>query len=216
MKISLSGENRRFNMFELGDDELFEYVDNHPYPELMGGKLADAIKRGTKKIKAKVQKVVKKAKAKYKTLPKWAKVATGILAAPAAIGLAPAALGLAPAVIGAAAPLASIAATTALSAAPAALPILQAKKMAQMIEKKRKARLAAQAQIAQPSPAAVQEQAQEIYQAPVQQQYNQQVYDQQAYDDYQDQDVTTSNAPEEKKGIPGWLLGAAALIPFFL
>lgn len=212
MKISFAGERRKFNMFELGDDELFDYVDNHPYPELMGGKLQDAFKRGTKKIKAKVQKAVKKAKAKYKTLPKWAKIATGFLAAPAVLGLAPA-------VIGAAAPLASVAATTALSAAPAALPFLQAKKMAQMVEKKRKARLAAQAQIAQPSPAAIQEQAQEVYQAPVQtQQYSQPVYNQQAYTDYEDQEQGTSSnvTPEAKKGIPGWLLGAAALIPFFL
>ena len=80
-------------MFSLGDEELFRYVDNHPYPELMGGKLKKALQKGTAKVKSKVQKVVKKAAAKYKTLPKWAKVVTGALAAPAVLGLAPAAIG---------------------------------------------------------------------------------------------------------------------------
>lgn len=217
MKISLSGERNNFDMFALGDEELFHYVDNHPYPELMGGKLADAWKRGTKKVKAKVQKAVKKAAAKYKKLPKWAKVVTGVLGAPAVLGLAPAAIGLA-------APIAAGALATALPAAAAALPIALPALQAKAIAKRRQQRLAAQAKIAAAAPAQVAAPVQDepVYQP---QQYQQQRYQpepsyQQNYNDYDDQqdekEVTSSNKPEEKKGLPGWLLGAAALIPFFL
>ena len=214
MKISLSGERDNFDMFSLGDEEFFRYVDNHPYPELMGGKLAEKFKKGTAKIKAKVQKVVKKAATKYKKLPKWAKVVTGVLGAPAVLGLAPAA-------IGAVAPVAGIAAATALPAAaalPVAVPALQAK----MIAKRRKARLAAQSKVATPAPAPVAVSApvapEPVYQS--EPAYRPQPSYQQNYNNYDDQgeaeNVTSSNMPEEKKGLPGWLLGAAALIPFFL
>lgn len=215
MKVSLSGERRNFNMFELGDEEFFRYVDNHPYPELMGGKLADKFKKGTAKIKSKIQKAVKKAATKYKALPKWAKVVTGVLGAPAVLGLAPAAIG---AVAPLAAPALSIAKTTALTALPAAIPALQAKAIAE----RRKQRLAQQAKVAASTPAAVVSQPvsapepvyqEQAYQEPV---YQQQSSNQQYYDDQEQDNVTSSNMPEEKKGIPGWLLGAAALIPFFL
>lgn len=215
MKISLSGERDNFDMFSLGDEELFRYVDNHPYPELMGGKLKKALQKGTAKVKAKVQKVVKKAAAKYKTLPKWAKVVTGALAAPAVLGLAPAA-------IGAVAPVAGIAAATALPAAAAALPVAVPALQAKMIAKRRKARLAAQSKVATPAPAPVAVSA-PVAPEPVYQPepaYMPQPSYQQNYNDYDDQEqgqsVTSSNIPEEKKGLPGWLLGAAALIPFFL
>jgi len=229
MKVTLSGDNRsrrrNFNMFELGDDELFEYVDNYPYPELMGGKLLDAIKRGTKKIKAKVKKVVKKAKEKYKKLPKWAKIATGVLGAPLAVGLAPVALGAIPAAAGVAAgaaglaaPVAGLAATTAATFAPAVLPLVAAKKMAQKVAAARAKRLALQAQNVVPKESAMIEQAQEVYQPPVQQyqpqQYQPQQYQQQ--EQYDDQEDTSSNVEEPKKGIPGWLLAAAAALPFFI
>ena len=162
-----------------------------------------------------MQKVVKKAAAKYKTLPKWAKVVTGALAAPAVLGLAPAA-------IGAVAPVAGIAAATALPAAAAALPVAVPALQAKMIAKRRKARLAAQSKVATPAPAPVAVSApvapEPVYQSePV---YRPQPSYQQNYNDYddqgQEQSVTSSNIPEEKKGLPGWLLGAAALIPFFL
>jgi len=218
MKISLSGERDNFDMFSLGDEEFFRYVDNHPYPELMGGKLADRFKKGTAKIKAKVQKAVKKAATKYKKLPKWAKVVTGVLGAPAVLGLAPAA-------IGAVAPIAAGAAATALPAAAAALPVAVPALQAKMIAKKRKARLAAQSKVATPAPAPVAVSApipvsapEPVYQPePV---YRPEPSYQQNYNNYEDQEqgqsVTSSNMPEEKKGLPGWLLGAAALIPFFL
>lgn len=211
MKVSLSGERNNFDMFSLNDEELFRYVDNHPYPELMGGKLQDAWKKGTAKVKAKVQKVVKKAATKYKALPKWAKIATGVLGAPAVLGLAPA-------VIGAAAPVLSVAKTTALTALPAALPALQAKAIA----KRRKQRLAAQSKVAAttavpvsvPVSAPVQSAPEPVYQT---QSYQPEPsYQQNYYEDQEPQQVTSSNKPEEKKGLPGWLLGAAALIPFFL
>lgn len=224
MKVTLSGDRlrqRNFNMFELGDDELFEYVDNYPYPELMGGKLRDAIKRGTKKIKAKVKKVVKKAKEKYKKLPKWAKIATGVLGAPLAVGLAPVALGAIPAAAGVAAgaaglaaPVAGLAATTAATLAPAVLPVLAAKKLAQKVAKARAQRLALQAQNVLPAESAMVEQVQEVYQPPVQQyQPPVQQYQPQQYDEQED---TSSNVEEPKKGLPGWLLAAAAALPFFL
>lgn len=214
MKVNLSGESRYFDMFQMGDEELFRYVDNHPNPELMGGKLADAFKKGTKKIKAKVQKVVKKAATKYKALPKWAKVVTGVLGAPAVLGLAPAA-------IGAVAPALSIAKTTALTALPAAIPALQAKKIAQAAEKRRKAQKAAQAKAAVEAaavPVTVPAPVQQAYTAPEPvQTYQQPAYSQPVYDDYEEQQqVTSSNVQPEKKGLPGWLLGAAALLPFFL
>jgi hypothetical protein len=207
MKVSLSGERNNFDMFSLGDEELFRYIDNHPYPELMGGKLADAWKRGTKKVKAKVQKAVKKAATKYKKLPKWAKVVTGVLGAPAVLGLAPAA-------IGAVAPIAAAGMATALPAAAAALPVAIPALQAKMIAKRRKQRLAAQSKIASQTPAPVQSVSEPVYQPePV---YQNQSYQQNDYDDQEQQEVTSSNKPEEKKGLPGWLLGAAALIPFFL
>ena len=215
MKISLSGESSNFDMFSLGDEEFFNYVDRHPYPELMGGKLADKWKKGTAKVKAKIQKTVKKAKAKYKTLPKWAKVVTGILGAPAVLGLAPAAIGLA-------APIAAGAAAAAIPAATAALPIAIPALQAKMIAKKRKERLAAQAKVVANVKASTPVQDEPVYQP---EQYQEQNYQpeqryQQNYNDYNDQqeqqEVISSNKPEEKKGIPAWLLGAAALIPFFL
>lgn len=215
MKISLSGERDNFDMFSLGDEEFFRYVDNHPYPELMGGKLADKFKKGTAKVKSKIQKAVKKAATKYKALPKWAKVVTGVLGAPAVLGLAPAA-------IGAVAPVAGIAAATALPAAAAALPVAVPALQAKMIAKRRKARLAAQSKVATPAPAPVAVSA-PVAPEPVYQPepaYKPQLSYQQNYNDYDDQEqgqrVTSSNIPEEKKGLPGWLLGAAALIPFFL
>ena len=215
MKVSLSGERNNFDMFSLGDEEFFNYVDNHPYPELMGGKLADKFKKGTAKIKAKVQKAVKKAATKYKKLPKWAKVVTGVLGAPAVLGLAPAA-------IGAVAPIAAGATAAALPAAAAALPVAIPALQAKMIAKRRKARLAAQSKVATPAPAPVASvapvQPEPIYQP--ESIYQSQPTYQQNYNDYDDQGeseaVTSSNMPEEKKGLPGWLLGAAALIPFFL
>lgn len=217
MKVNLSGESQYFDMFQMGDEELFRYVDNHPNPELMGGKLADAFKKGTKKIKAKVQKVVKKAATKYKALPKWAKVVTGVLGAPAVLGLAPAAIG---AVAPVAMPALSIAKTTALTALPAAIPALQAKKIAQAAEKRRKAQKAAQAKAAVEAAAVVpvSQPVQQAYTAPEPvQTYQQPAYSQPVYDDYEEQQqVTSSNIQPEKKGIPGWLLGAAALLPFFL
>ena len=230
MKVDLMGNcslngthSGAYSMFGMTDDELFEYVDNHPDPELMGGKLADAFKRGRKKIKAKVQKVVKKAAAKYKKLPKWAKVVTGIVGAPAALGLAPAAIGaVAPAI----APALSVAKTTALTAAPIAIPALQAKRMKKRIDAARKKRLAEQQKIAAqqaaaPTPAIVEQPAvqEQPYTQPA---YTQPAYNQPIYDDtssnYRDnyQEPQTAQPEEKKGGIPGWLLGAAALIPFFL
>ncbi len=220
MKVNLmSGAYCGDDIFSMGDEEFFEFVDNHPYPEIMGGILKKKIQKGTAKIKTKVQKAVKKAAAKYKTLPKWAKVVTGALAAPAVLGLAPAVIGAAAPIV---APAAGIATTTALSAAPAALPILQAKKMNQVIQKKRKAQLAKQqaalkavpvvqpepVPVAAPLPAPVYTPEPVYSPAPA---YNQS-------NDYQEQqeNVTSSNAQPEKKGLPGWLLGAAALLPFFL
>jgi len=204
-----------FDLFSMGDDEFFEFVDNHPYPELMGGFLKKKLQKATKKVKAKVQKAVKKAAAKYKKLPKWAKVVTGALAAPAVLGLAPAAIGaVAPIAAGAA----GLAVTTAATAAPAALPLLQAKKLSQKIAQRRKAQLAAQKANVQPEPV--------VMPAPVQQpEPIQPIYSQQPayspepqydYSEQQEQAVTSSNAQPEKKGLPGWLLGAAALLPFFL
>lgn len=215
MKVNLSGESRYFDMFQMGDEELFRYVDNHPNPELMGGKLADAFKKGTAKIKAKVQKVVKKAATKYKALPKWAKVVTGVLGAPAVLGLAPAAIG---AVAPVAMPALSIAKTTALTALPAALPALQARKIAQLADKKRKAAQAKAAVEAAAVPVPVSQPVQQTYTAPEPvQTYQQPAYSQPIYDEYDDsQQVTSSNVQPEKKGIPGWLIGAAALLPFFL
>lgn len=217
MKVYFSGESQRrgFDLFEMGDEEFFEFVDNHPYPELMGGFLKKKIQKGVKKAKAKVQKAVKKAAAKYKKLPKWAKIVTGVLGAPAVLGLAPAAIGaVAPIAAGAA----GLALTTAATAAPAALPLLHAKKMAQKIAQRRKAQLAAQKANVQP--------VEVVQAAPVQQEpvYSPQpayspepAYSTQPQYDYEEQEpVTSSNAQPEKKGLPGWLLGAAALLPFFL
>lgn len=206
-----------FDLFSMGDDEFFEFVDNHPYPELMGGFLKDKLKKATKKVREKVQKAVKKAATKYKKLPKWAKVVTGALAAPAVLGLAPAAIG---AVAPLAAPAAGLAVTTAATAAPALLPVLQAKKMAQVIAKRRQAQLAAQKANVEPEPVVMPEPVQQV--APVQ---TAPVYSPQPayspepqydYQEQQEQEGTSSNAQPEKKGLPGWLLGAAALLPFFL
>ena len=222
MKVNLlsgscAGEDHR-DIFSMGDEEFFQFVDNHPYPEIMGGILKKKIQKGTAKVKAKVQKAVKKAAAKYKTLPKWAKVVTGALAAPAVLGLAPAAIGAVAPIV---APAAGLALTTAATAAPAALPLLQAKKISQTIAKRRKAQLAKQQATVKP--------VEVVQSAPVQTavvppapiytpepayspapSYNQQ-------NSYEEQDnVTSSNVQPEKKGIPGWLLGAAALLPFFL
>lgn len=220
MKVYFSGESQRreynsYPVFELGDEEFFEFVDNHPHPELMGGFLKDKIQKGVKKARAKVQKAVKKAAAKYKKLPKWAKIVTGVLGAPAVLGLAPAAIGaVAPIAAGAA----GLALTTAATAAPAALPLLHAKKMAQKIAQRRKAQLAAQRAVVQPVEVV---QAAPVQQAPV---YSpapsyspEPTYSTQPQQDYEEQEqVTSSNTQPEKKGLPGWLLGAAALLPFFL
>jgi len=219
MKVMFGEPTRRpqnFDLFSMGDDEFFEFVDNHPYPELMGGFLKKKIQKATKKVKAKVQKAVKKAAAKYKKLPKWAQVVTGALAAPAVLGLAPAAIGAVAPIL---APAAGLAVTTAATAAPAALPLLQAKKLSQKIAQRRKAQLAAQK--ANVQPVEVVQSAPIPVQAPIVQ--PEQVYTQtptyQAQQQYDEQDYeegTSSNVQPEKKGIPGWLLGAAALLPFFL
>lgn len=216
MKVMFGESRRNEDIFAMGDEEFFQFVDNHPYPELMGGFLKKKIQKATKKVKGKIQTAVKKAAAKYKKLPKWAKIVTGALAAPAVLGLAPAAIGaVAPIAAGAA----GLAVTTAATAAPAALPLLHAKKMAQKIAQRRKAQLAAQKAVVQPAAVVQQESAAPVYSpqpvyspAPAyspEPQYN--------YSDQQEQqEVTSSNIQPEKKGLPGWLLGAAALLPFFL
>lgn len=218
MKIDLMGDcglsgthTSGYEMFGMDDDELFEYIDNHPNPELMGGKLADAFKRGTKKIRAKVQKVVKKAAAKYKKLPKWAKVVTGIVGAPALVG----------AIAPIAAPALSIAKTTALTALPAALPVLQAKKMKKKIDAARKKRLAQQSLITnnQVSSPVTSEDVQQVQ--AVQQTYQQPAsvtqYDTSSnYDNDSAVEQTEAVQTTEKKSSLPWLLGAAALIPFLI
>lgn len=67
------------------DEEILYTMDNSPYPEYMGGKLKDWMKKRVTRAKA----VLKKVKKKYKTLPKWAKIVTGAALAPVALAAAP-------------------------------------------------------------------------------------------------------------------------------
>lgn len=118
-KITLSGEPIRNGIDEdevllgfdrMTDSEIMYVADRSPYPEYMGGKVKEWLQRRKKRAKAFVGKV----KAKYKKLPKWAKIATGIFAAPALAAAAiPAAAALVPATVGAVAPLAAAAAPAA-------------------------------------------------------------------------------------------------------
>ena len=119
MKVNLSGEPIATGIYDtdeillgfdrMTDDEIIWTMQGTPYPEFMGGKLKQWLQRRKKRAKAVVQKIKKK----FKKMPKWAKIATGILAAPLAL---PAAAGL----TAAAAPLAL---TTAATALPAVLPV---------------------------------------------------------------------------------------------
>lgn len=114
MKVNLSGEPIATGIYDtdeillgfdrMTDDEIIWTMQGTPYPEFMGGKLKDWLKRRKKRAKALVGKIKKK----FKKMPKWAKIATGILAAPLAL---PAAAAAAP-----------IALTTAATALPAVLP----------------------------------------------------------------------------------------------
>lgn len=114
MKVNLSGEPIATGIYDtdeillgfdrMTDDEIIWTMQGTPYPEFMGGKLKDWLKRRKKRAKALVGKIKKK----FKKMPRWAKIATGILAAPLAL---PAAAAAAP-----------IALTTAATALPAVLP----------------------------------------------------------------------------------------------
>lgn len=94
MKITLSGEPIDYGVSEdeilmgfdrMTDSEIIYTMENTPYPEFMGGKLKQWLQRRKKRAKAFGQKLKKK----FKKLPKWAKIATGIFAAPLALAAGP-------------------------------------------------------------------------------------------------------------------------------
>lgn len=100
MIVDFSGDgfnSRTLNFYgfdNLSDNEIIDLVSNSTNPELMGSKLGDWMKRRKKNV----QKFTANVKAKFNTLPKWAKIATGVALAPVALATAPAALSIAPVV----------------------------------------------------------------------------------------------------------------------
>ncbi len=76
MKIMLYGNESTFRLEDMTDEEFYQFMDNHPNPELMGNVLYDKIKQGVKKIKEKIKKAVDTAKKRHSELPTWAKIVT--------------------------------------------------------------------------------------------------------------------------------------------
>lgn len=145
MKVNLSGEPIRTGILSdydeifmgfdrMTDDEIIFTMQNTPYPEFMGGKLKDWFKRRKTRAKA----VVAKVKEKFKKMPKWAKVATGVLAAPLALPAAAAVIPTAAAVTSATLP-------AVLPAATKILPVAASAALARNIAKKAAAKKAAAA-----------------------------------------------------------------------
>lgn len=71
---------------KMSADEIIWIAENHPDPEMMGGRLRDFFKRAKKKAK----QVAAKVATRFKKMPKWAKIATGMLipGAPAVVATA--------------------------------------------------------------------------------------------------------------------------------
>lgn len=86
----------------LTDDEIINMMQRSRNPELMGGRLKKWLARRKKRAKAFAAKLKKK----FNKLPKWAKIATGVVLGPVALATAPL--------------VAATAATTAAVALPAA------------------------------------------------------------------------------------------------
>lgn len=114
MIVDFSGDfNRKdltfYGFDKMTDDEIIDVVHNSSNPELMGSKLGDWMQKRKKNVK----KFVSNVKAKYNKLPKWAKIATGVALAPAALAVAPAAMAVVPATLPAVLPVAKKAAIVA-------------------------------------------------------------------------------------------------------
>lgn len=237
MKVSLSGnpirtgilsdEDEIFMGFDrMTDDEIIFTMQNTPYPEFMGGKLKDWFKRRKTRAKALVQKV----KTKFKKMPKWAKVATGVLAAPLALPAAAAVIPTAAAVTSATLP-------AVLPAATKILPVAASAALARNIARKAAAKKAAAARkenIAKVrvNRAALARQRMRRTQAtnrrmmtgrpvPVVTAVKQPTVPAPVYEEQYTEQVTqqpTTQQPEQKKGGLGGLLalGALGALPFFL
>ncbi len=192
MIVNLGSDNALFMGWDrMTDDEIIWFMDHSPNPELMGGKL----KKWFKKAGTRAKKIVSKVKKKVSGMPKWAKIATGVLAAPLAPTLTTAALTTA----GTAA---AVAIPTATAAAGAKLTASAAKGLAKKVREKRVAKQ--QARIAAQE-AAAQEEA-----------LAQQGYTTDEYGNVIPVATTSTTAQSQGGGILPWALGAAALIPFLI